>query len=339
MRNGWPLAVTLVLSLAAFLLVGGWLLSDPGVPKAEALKTGGLAGAAIVALYALWINDRRRRTEEARHEVERGRADTDRERIADERFAKAVELLGHDADQVRVGALHVLANLARDRPRYTQTVLDVLCAYLRRPFIHPAYEVLPADPDRAEVVPDETWPVTRIAAEDGRREVRRTAHRLISDLLPPAADPLAPDYDLDLSDARLEYLDLTGRRIGRLTARRARLHGITRMSGMLATGPALFSWAHFYWRTEVAGTRFDGGLSLRHAELVGAWETAGTDVRVFADLRTAAESRPDGNAPEWADRPRSLTVSPGTTVKLNEPHAWTILAGDRASEADPAMRR
>jgi hypothetical protein len=43
------------------------LLVEPELSKAEAIKTGG----AIVALYALWLNDRRRRTDEARHELDR----------------------------------------------------------------------------------------------------------------------------------------------------------------------------------------------------------------------------------------------------------------------------
>jgi hypothetical protein len=72
------------------------LLVEPGLSKAEAIKTGGLAGGAVVALYALWLNDRRRRTDEARHELESDKA-------ADERFARSVELLGNEADQVRVG--------------------------------------------------------------------------------------------------------------------------------------------------------------------------------------------------------------------------------------------
>lgn len=319
MRGGWLLGVTLALSVGAFALVGGWLLADPSVPRAEALKTGGLAGAAIVALYALWINDRRRRTEEARHEVERGRAEVDRERVADERFAKAVELLGHDADQVRVGALHVLAGLARDRPRYTQTVLDVLCAYLRQPFGHPSYEVLPADPHQAEVEPEAPPPEEMdLARVDGRREVRRTAQRLITDLLPSASDPDAPNYDLDLSGARLEYLNLIDRRVGRLTARRVRLYGITRMSGARFTDPVLFSWAHFHGRTELRGTRFDGGISLRHVEIADAWETADAATRVFADLRDAAPV-PASGAPD-----RTITVTPGTTVRLGEPATWTV---------------
>ena len=142
------LQASVVGALSALLLVTGWLLTDPGVSKGDALKTGGLAGGAILALYGLWINDRRRKTEEDRKDTEVSRTQQDRERISDERFAKAIELLGHEADQVRVGALHALAGLAQSRPAYTQTVLDVLCSYLRRPFSHPSYKDRPDDPDQ-----------------------------------------------------------------------------------------------------------------------------------------------------------------------------------------------
>ena len=98
---GSVLAAIVVTVLTTVVL----LLVEPTLSKAEAIKTGALAGGAVVALYALWLNDRRRRTEEARHELESEKAD-------DERFARSVGLLGNEADQVRVGALHAFAWLA-----------------------------------------------------------------------------------------------------------------------------------------------------------------------------------------------------------------------------------
>src|SRR5882757_6075983 len=118
--QGWRLAATMMLALGVLGVVTGWVLTGANPSKADALRTGGLAAGSVVALYALWLNDRRRRVEENRHEIDRGlyqlqadRAELDRERADDERFARSVEMLGHDADQVRVGALHALAALAR----------------------------------------------------------------------------------------------------------------------------------------------------------------------------------------------------------------------------------
>jgi hypothetical protein len=111
-RQALVLAGTVFSALGAMAAVSGWLLvADRAAGMAEALKTGGLAGGAVVVLYGLWLNDRRRRVEEERQRVESGRAEHDRERVAYERFARAVELLGHEADQVRVGALHALVGL------------------------------------------------------------------------------------------------------------------------------------------------------------------------------------------------------------------------------------
>jgi len=238
------LAPTLTGSIGVFLLVAGWLfVVDPGAPKNEAIKTGGLAGGALVALYALWLNDRRRRTDEerqlvevARQRLEDARAEHDRSRVADERFARSVELLGHEAEQVRVGAMHALAGLARSRAEYTQTVLDVLCAYLRRPF--------GGEPeDRDEL------------------EVRLTAQRLVAALLPRADDADAPCYDLDLTRAYLEYFDLSHRRVGDLTLRGARLNRSNSFHHVLVRGGA--------WFTEA---RSGGRLYLHHMTFHGkAW--------------------------------------------------------------------
>ncbi|QRP46352.1 pentapeptide repeat-containing protein [Amycolatopsis sp. FDAARGOS 1241] len=229
-----PLLWTFVTSVLLLVGVGGWLLADPATSRSDALKTGGLAGGAVVALYALWLNDRRRRVEEARQEIERQRhdlemrrADQDRERVSDERFAKSVELLGHEADQVRVGALHALAGLARSRPEYTQTVLDVLCSYLRRPFDHSRYH----GPDRAE------------PEVERELQVRLTAQRLVAELLPWASEVDAPSHDLDLTGAVLEYLDLSRRKVGRLLLRYASLHSSTNLSGCVITGRAYFTAA------------------------------------------------------------------------------------------------
>ncbi|WP_091289083.1 pentapeptide repeat-containing protein [Amycolatopsis xylanica] len=240
-----PLAGTFALSLLLLVAVGGWLLKDPNTTRSEALKTGGLAGGAIVALYALWLNDRRRRVEERRQEIERQRHDLemrrteqDRERISDERFAKSVELLGNDADQVRVGAMHALAGVARSRPEYTQTVLDVLCSYLRRPYTHACYEQSGPATD-----PHDRDGVTGTPEQELELQVRLTAQRLIVDLLPEADDAKAPGYDLDLTGAAVEYLDLSGRKIGKILLRYAGLHSSTNLSGCRILGPAYFTAA------------------------------------------------------------------------------------------------
>ncbi|MFI5611438.1 hypothetical protein [Amycolatopsis sp. NPDC051903] len=117
------------------------------------------------ALYALWLNDRRRRAEEVRQEIKRLRhdldtrsADQDRERVSEQRFAKSVELPGHGvARPGRAGAQP--GQRARDGAR---------CAVL-----------VPASAARPSAVPE----------HDGKPEderalpVRLTAQRLVAELL------------------------------------------------------------------------------------------------------------------------------------------------------------
>lgn len=48
-----------------------------------------------------------------------------------ERFGSAVQLLGHDQESVRLGALYALQGLAKDSPEDAQTIYDVVCSYVR----------------------------------------------------------------------------------------------------------------------------------------------------------------------------------------------------------------
>ncbi|WP_328447270.1 hypothetical protein [Amycolatopsis sp. NBC_00438] len=241
MKRFSPLVAAFLFSAVIFAGVLVWLLADRGTSRGDALKTAGLAGGAVAALYGLWLNDRRRRTEEDRHELERGR-------ISDERFAKAVELLGHQADQVRVGAMHALAGLARTRPDvYAQTVLDVLCAYLRLPFAHE---------DFGDVVEDS-------AAAERERQVRRTAQQLVQTLLADVDEPDGPAYALDLSGARLERFTLAHKRIAWLGGQQMKIFTGARFVDTSFESSAFFTGAEMHGPVEFVRTKFGSGTGFR----------------------------------------------------------------------------
>ena len=269
------LLLTIVASLGAFALVGGLLLLvDPRAPKHEAIKTGGLAGGAIVALYALWLNDRRRKVEEARQDIESQRIDHDRSRVADERFARAVELLGHEAAQVRVGAMHALAGLAKSRPDYAQTVLDILCAYLRRPFKRLD------DPEDFDVDQEEI-----------ELEVRLTAQRLIEDLLPRYEEKNPVLYDLNLTKAHLEYMDLSYRHVGDLVMRVAHLKESNAFHHMVVHGDVYLTEAEV-----------DGRFYMHHTEVRGkAWFSrfSSNALAVFTESKFLGETKFTGS--RWTE--------------------------------------
>ncbi|MCA1192954.1 pentapeptide repeat-containing protein [Saccharopolyspora sp. 6V] len=293
------LAGTIV--VAVFVLCGvstALLVFDPRSTGADALRTGGLAAGSVVALYALWLNDRRRRVEERRQELDQQRQELDRERYDlerrrqeledrrtghdrdradDERFARAVELLGHDADQVRVGAMHSLAALARTRPQYAQTVLDVLCSYLRRPFDHPKWtlpELLPGG-DLPEIAPE----------LERERHARQTAQRLVVALLPHRDTPDAPIHDLDLTRAWLERFSLEDRIVGRIAAYRCRFRHTTVFSGAVFRGGVHLRDSVFLGRIRATDVEFAGPVELRGARTVAPCDFARSVFRGSVDCK------------------------------------------------------
>ncbi|MEV6240025.1 hypothetical protein [Lentzea sp. NPDC051838] len=284
---------TILASVCAFVLVGGvLLLIDPGAPKHEAIKTGGLAGGAIVALYALWLNDRRRRVEEARQELESQRIEHDRSRVADERFARAVELLGHDAAQVRVGAMHALAGLAKSRPEYTQTVLDILCAYLRRPYRR-VVDIEELDDEQNEI----------------ELEVRLTSQRLIEDLLPRIEEKNPVKYDLNLTKAHLHYMDLSYRHVGDLVLRVAHLNEANAFHHMVIHGDVYLTEAEVNGRFYMHHTEFRGKAWFSRFKARG--------LAVMTESKFQAETKFTGS--EWADvKAEGCTF----TVTPELPEAW-----------------
>ena len=147
---------------------------------------------------------------------------------------------------------------------------------------------------------------------DREREVRLTAQRLISDLLPWGQDPDRQAYHLDLSGARLDHFRLEGRRIGRLIARRARFHGITQLAHLQAAKPVLLTEASFDGRLDLREARLDGGLSFQRTRFRDEVVFTGAAVDTFLAISTTAPTsqvgellvapptRVDGTVDGWA---------------------------------------
>ncbi|MEU5863455.1 hypothetical protein ABZ815_19960 [Nonomuraea sp. NPDC047529] len=89
-----------------------------------AIATG--LAALLAVFYTARNADTARRTFQL---GERGH-DTDR-------FSKAVEQLGSGQAPVRLGGLYALEQLAENNPALRQTIVDVICAYLRMPWKAP----------------------------------------------------------------------------------------------------------------------------------------------------------------------------------------------------------
>jgi hypothetical protein len=131
---------------------------------------------------------------------------------------KAAELLGSDQAAVRLAGLYALERLAQDNPSHRQTIVDIMCGYLRMPFTPPPQHsapprnfpsLRPRRPAWMRPQPAGTG-VTRGDDRRQERQVRLTAQRILAAHLQPEpkgrrGKPSNPKFwphiDLDLTGA------------------------------------------------------------------------------------------------------------------------------------------
>ena len=116
----------------AFRLFG---LSD----KFRILNFLGVAmGGILLAIQAVLSYKRAKAMEDAANAqagatAEQAKANENAEKgLRQERLKNAIEHLGHESDSVRLGGAYELFHLAQDTESLRQTVLDILCAHIRR---------------------------------------------------------------------------------------------------------------------------------------------------------------------------------------------------------------
>ena len=99
-----------------------------------ALTVGAGAAGAIALLITIrrqWLNERAQAHDES---VAEKQGDDEEERRITELFSKAVEQIGSEKAAVRLGGLYSLERLTQDYSSYQQTIVNVICAYLRMPY-------------------------------------------------------------------------------------------------------------------------------------------------------------------------------------------------------------
>ncbi|WP_306748290.1 pentapeptide repeat-containing protein [Saccharothrix yanglingensis] len=276
------------------LVVALWWAGTAGLSGAElvnarfnALRTGlsiGVGGGGIFALYLAWRRQhateiglvqkerdqadvarayelQRETAEHTRLHAERVAATTERDaearRITD-LYAKSVEQLGSDKAPVRHGGLYALERLAQDHPEnpaLRQTVVNVLCAYLRAPFDIPG-DSPDANTDRA------TRDEYREQVQE--REVRLTAQRILLAHMKPGNEPARPkntfwpDTKLDLTGATLIDWHMDGCRVDDARFNKATFVGYTQFERTTFTGNAWFREATFTSTTSFDETQIRG---------------------------------------------------------------------------------
>ncbi|WP_410574345.1 pentapeptide repeat-containing protein [Amycolatopsis sp. cmx-4-61] len=304
----WTAAVIAALTAGAVVVL--WWPATAGLNGAalvtvrlDALKIGlsiGVGSGGVVALYLAWRRqhsteadlDNRERALAHQQEVAAATiAHQDRvaratehdaaERRLTELYLKAVEQLGSAQAAVRHGGLYALERVAQDNPSQRQTVVDVICAYLRNP-----YALLPDTGGprplgmrrplvrSATVCRTLTPPLGAARAREDQhqeREVRLTAQRVLHRHLQPGDDPDQPrhtfwaDIDLDLTGATLINFAFTGCRVGTGAFREATFSDIASFDRTTFTGDALFVGATF-----TSAAWFDKTTFIRAAAFVEA---------------------------------------------------------------------
>jgi uncharacterized protein YjbI with pentapeptide repeats len=175
--------------------------------------------------------------------------DTDiAERRGSDAYARAADQLGSEKAPVRLAGLYGLERLAQVDAQYRQTVVNVICAYLRTPYAPPE--------QGGETVGD--------VAERG---VRVAAQRILTSHLRPADTALFwADIDLDLSGATLIDFTLAGGRLRAATFDRAHFAGDISFAGTQIAGAARFGNARFVSRR----TDFQRAWFAGHTDFTGA---------------------------------------------------------------------
>ncbi|MEU8634100.1 pentapeptide repeat-containing protein [Amycolatopsis sp. NPDC048633] len=231
---------------------------DPGAAKADAIKTGLGIGAGTTGIFALLLAVRR----QWHNELDAA------EKNVTELYIKAADQLGSDQAPVRLAGLYALERLAHNNLGQRQSIVNVLCAYLRMPYTPPD-ETLPLDTDPGTQRTDHQSRVQE-------REVRLAAQRILTDHLRPAdRGEFWDGIDLDLSNAQLINFDL---RAGRVS--NGRFVGAT-FTGDALFGEATFSGAWFVGATFSGDARFQRA-TFTTALFDGATFTAGALFREAA---------------------------------------------------------
>lgn len=286
----WTLAAAAAVVVVAFI-VTVWLLAiasgaKPGTDRAnarlDAVRTGLAAGAGAGAAVGLMLAFRRQHHQEIATVL----TDLDAtERRITELYAKAVEQLGNDKAPVRLGGLYALERLAQDNTPHRQTIVDVICAYLRMPF---SVDTTPASKPEPDATEDPGEPSNQPeTTTDGNgdiwqqeRQVRLTAQRILAEHLRDERTPdersagppgprFWPGIRLDLTGATL--IDFDFHRVVAADARfdratftdgaqfyEATFTGFAAFCGATFAGATVFSRAIFGWRADFSRATFTG---------------------------------------------------------------------------------
>jgi len=279
--------------VVAFLAAGGatwaaasWMLTeanvakDPASARIDAVRTSITVGGGVGATVALMLATRRQWL--AEHAQNHAQDDATERRFT-ELYTKAVEQLGSDKASVRLGGFYALERLAQDNESHQQSIVEMICAYLRMTRVPMASEYEgPRSTPAAEDLngphnADYGSPTTEghKATEEQAHElqVRLTAQRILTAHLRPDPDweggPTNPKYwpsiNLDLAGATLVNLDMDYCQVHAAIFTHARFVGDVKFYGTFFDGQADFTFAEFIEKAIFSQAEFRWHANFDHA--------------------------------------------------------------------------
>jgi uncharacterized protein YjbI with pentapeptide repeats len=306
----WTLAAAAAVVIVAFV-VTIWLLAiangaksgtDLANARLDAVRTGLAAGAGAGAAVGLMLAFRRQHHQEIATVL----TDLDAtERRITELYTKAVEQLGSDKAPVRLGGLYALERLAQDNPAHRQTIVNVICAYLRMPFSPAApigeSNLEATDGPEAPAVDAATNAVAVGTGWQQERQVRFTAQRILAEHLrndrvkdQHCTDPPSPrvwdDIRLHLAGATLIDFSLGDGVMADADFSGATFCGNATFTGIIFHGEVSFGEATFRGGARFGGATFNGVATFEEAAFSGDAGFTGATFSLPAVFREATFS-------------------------------------------------
>ncbi|MCR6486161.1 pentapeptide repeat-containing protein [Amycolatopsis sp. OK19-0408] len=248
----WVVVAAAIVVVVVAWVATNWLLGeaasakDPGAARVDAIKTGLGIGAGTTGIFALLLAVRRQWHSES----------DATEKNVTELYTKAADQLGSAEAPVRLAGLYALERLAHNNPGQRQSIVNVICAYLRMPFTPPNPAPATDDPEQQERTQE--------------REVRLAGQRILQDHVDPQnRGKFWADIDLDLTNAHLIDFGLSGRRLRRVRFNGATFNGPASFDDATFTGPAVFSEAIFTDLAAFVDATFAGSASFLEATFTG----------------------------------------------------------------------
>jgi hypothetical protein len=240
----WTVGAAMIVIVVVTWGATSWLLSeastakDVGAARVEAIKTGLGVGAGTTGIFALLLAVRR----QWHSEIDAA------EKNVTELYTKAADQIGSGKASVRLAGLYALERLAQDNPRQRQSIVNVICAYLRMPY------------DRPESirVPARLWKHRASYSERVQEEeVRLTAQRILTDHLKPSlVEAFWDRINLNLTKAYLIDFSMYKGRLHNSRFGGATFIGDAIFTGATFTGDAIFAGATFTADAIFAGATF-----------------------------------------------------------------------------------